>query len=160
MDHFFVVLQDSETGAAAETVYPEVHYVFSDDAFAPEMDALERQEGDISVVVDLDETAHEIRNCQSISPDWQVTNVTLETQALGGTHNHPGLAPGPDQSSRLLRITGTSARQNLDVPSLQGSFESQVARGLDLVRRLESRNDEVRRAISGFPPRLDDTFAE
>ena len=143
-NQYFVVLENSAEGP---TIYPEVHYVFQDDAFAPEMDVVERKPGDISVLVDLDESGQLVQGCQSISPEWQVTDASLATQALDTASN-------AEHTSRLLRITGAPAKSNQDIVSFKGDFEQQIAKGQSLIAQLESRHHEIKRAIASYHDEL------
>lgn len=136
---YFVVLQTGE-----ETVYPEVHYVFSDDAFHPEADAAERGPLDVSVLVDIDSTGQGIANCQSISPHWQATSATIHQQALGNHSN------SPNNISQLIKLEGINAKENTEISSLGGSPQTQAATGLALVDQLERRREEVRRALGAI----------
>lgn len=134
-ENFFVVLQNTNDGCRT-TIYPEVHYVYEDDAFSPELDASEQQNGDISVLCDLDETGRLLSSCRSISPEWQVVDASLQVQAL----DH-------GQQSRLLCITGTNSRTNADLPELRGNFNEQVSRSILLVEQLKERNSEIKQAL-------------
>lgn len=134
-ENFFVVLQNTIDGGRT-TIYPEVHYIYEDDGFSPELDALERQNGDISVLCDLDDTGRLLKSCRSISPEWQVVDASLQVQAL----DH-------GQQSRLLCITGSNSRTNADLPELRGTFNEQVARSISLVDQLKQRNAEIKQAL-------------
>lgn len=136
---YFVVVQTGE-----DTVYPEVHYVFSDDSFHPEADATERAPQDVSVIVDIDHTGQGIANCQSISPQWQATSATIHQQALGNHSN------GLNNISQLIKLEGITAKENTEISSLGGSPQTQAATGLALVDQLERRREEVRRALNAL----------
>lgn len=130
-----MIMQDTADNGQT-TTYPEVHYIYSDDNFVPAMDVVEQQWGDVSVLVDFDESGREIVSSQSLSPGWQVLETRIESQALDR-----------DQPSRLLSITGTKSRVPTDIPDLDGSVRSQVSRAMQLVENLESRNREIRKLL-------------
>lgn len=148
---YFLVLQNvgvssEKESKSSQTFYPEVHYVFADDAFSPEMDAIERQPGDISVLCDLDESGRELLGCQSISPEWQVTDASLVEQALDVS----SVTSASHHNSKLLKINGIFAQQNQEIVSLHGDFQAQVDTGFALIDQLEKRQRDLRKAIASF----------
>lgn len=148
---YFLVLQNVgpslETDSSSiQTFYPEVHYVFADDAFSPELDALERQPGDISVLCDLNESGCELLGCQSISPEWQVTDASLAEQALDVS----SVTSASQHNSKLLKINGMFAKQNQEIVSLRGDFDSQMNIGFALIEQSENRQRHLRKAVASF----------
>lgn len=140
-DNIFVIMQETADNCQS-TIYPEVHYIYSDDNFVPAMDVVEQQWGDISVLVDFDESGQEIVSSQSLSSGWQVLDSRIEAQNLD-----------KDQPSRLLSITGTKSRVPTDIPDLDGSVQSQVSRAMQLVENLELRNREIRQLLDNSLPK-------
>ena len=153
---YFVVLQNLDSKHKPVTLYPEVHYIFEDDELAPEIDALDRQDGDISVIVNLDETGLNITNCQSISPDWQVLNATLDHQNLDASRKPPTLTP-TTHNSNLLRIRGITPQYSVDRNEYEegNDFESQAAYCSNLIEQIKLRQEELDTAVASYSQKAD-----
>lgn len=145
-EQYFVVLQTLDTKHKPQTVYPEVHYVFEDDAFAPEIDALEHQAGDVSVIIDLDETGTQILNCQSISPDWQVLSASLDPQNLDISRR---TSPA-NHNSNLLRIQGITPQFAPEARESGSDASAQASYCQSLIEEVRQRQQELEVAVASF----------
>uniref|UniRef100_A0A060TAM2 ARAD1D20746p n=1 Tax=Blastobotrys adeninivorans TaxID=409370 RepID=A0A060TAM2_BLAAD len=124
-------------------IYPDVRYVFEDDDFDPAVDALEHEEGDISVIVDFDATGEKIVSYKSLSPTWQITEAACD----GSTTSAPAWVRGqPNSSSRKLFIDGTSnqtttLRRHHDRPS------SPMSESRQLMQAVVDRSNQLRQLL-------------
>lgn len=64
-----------EVSTESSDVYPEIRYVFSDDDFAPTIDVLDSRQGDVSLIIDFDESGAQVVNATSLSSTWQISSV-------------------------------------------------------------------------------------
>lgn len=160
------------------TIYPEIRYVFSDDDFVPTIDVLDSQQEDASVIIDFDATGTKvIGGAKSLSPAWQVTNVTTASAStsanvqVGGTKGQTPSwaeqAKETDSVAHILYLDGLPATRNKMLPinnnnnssSISNSNTSSISTSstssnLDkantqtLIRRFQETNSQIRKIIS------------
>lgn len=133
-----VVMQNIEDDGQS-TIYPEVHHVYTDDTFVPALDAAECKEGNISLIVDLDESAEQIVSYKSLSPDWQILECNMHAQSLAGC-----------QKGLLISITGSSADSPAPTTTTnpQDLLEKQIKSALRYLGEIERRNALIRQILN------------
>ncbi|ODQ66149.1 hypothetical protein NADFUDRAFT_83000 [Nadsonia fulvescens var. elongata DSM 6958] len=122
-------------------IYPEIHYIFSDDDEAtisnnPNSNMGEAtnnnnsSDNEIITIVDFDQSGQSVKNVNSISSNWQVTDISLSA----GTDKHwlDSTTDG-DIGSPTLFITGIKSSPYL----------RKLAKGLDNETGHTSRNEIV-----------------
>lgn len=134
-------------------LHPEIRYVFEDDDFNSTVDALDQRPGDLSVIIDFDESGEKVVSYKSLSPYWQVTNVATDNST-------PPSWMGQDQSSIKLLIDGTSSKTTLvkkkqssssvnstttenDVSSIQ----AKLTEANQLIRAINDRNEQLKHIL-------------
>lgn len=151
---------DDGTGSSGQTVekgrfackqlYPEVRYVFEDDDFNPTIEALDQEPGDVSVVVDFDQTGEKVVSYRSLSPYWQVVNVSSDDSAAPSWMGH-------DQSSIKLIVDGTSSKTDLvrkrpnassEASSSTVSAQSKLTETSQLMQAVIDRTDQLKQLLN------------
>lgn len=135
---------------ACKPLYPEVRYVFEDDDFNPTIEALDQEPGDVSVLVDFDQTGEKVVSYKSLSPYWQVVNVSSDDSAAPSWMGH-------DQSSIKLIVDGTSNRTDLvrkrpnassEDSSATTSAQSKFIETSQLMQAVIDRTDQLKQLLN------------
>lgn len=144
-------IQTVEKGRfACKQLYPEVRYVFEDDDFNPTIEALDQEPGDVSVLVDFDQTGEKVVSYKSLSPYWQVVNVSSDDSAAPSWMGH-------DQSSIKLIVDGTSSKPDLvrkrpnaslENSSSTTSAQSKFTETNQLMQAVIDRTDQLKQLLN------------
>ncbi|ANB13420.1 hypothetical protein AWJ20_1711 [Sugiyamaella lignohabitans] len=129
-------------------LYPEVHYVFEDDDFSPTIDVLEQSKNDISVVIDFNEAADEVISYKSLSPSWQILNVSTESAA---TPTWRSDSNGRTCTMLLIEGTNSELNWNTNTAPVGGTKEEDDVDSLGDMKRLvesfKSRNEQLKQIL-------------
>jgi hypothetical protein len=135
---------------ACKQLYPEVRYVFEDDDFNPTIEALDQEPGDVSVVVDFDQSGEKVVSYRSLSPYWQVVNVSSDDSAAPSWMGH-------DQSSIKLIVDGTSSKTELvrkrpnassENSASTASAQSKATETSQLMQAVIDRTDQLKQLLN------------
>ena len=108
--------------------------------FSPTAEVLSQHQGDISVIIDFDQSGEKVVNYQSLSPSWQITNVsTVNSTTPSWT--------GQDESSIKLLIEGTTDNIKTKIRAKPKSKASSLNDTKQLMELVTSRNDQLKNLL-------------